>query len=68
MSAVLRLAGITVKQAESDADTLIVSTAIEIAESNGGSPVVVVGTDTYLLVMLVAFATAATDLYMMCNE
>ena len=59
--------GIIVMQAESDADTLIVSTALHMAESDCNRPVVVVGTDTDLLVMLVARATSSMDLYMMCH-
>ena len=47
------LSGIHVKQADADADTLIISTALTIAESEN-LPVIVVGTDTDLLVMLVA--------------
>ena len=43
--------GITVEQATTDAD-IFVSTALELATS--GEPVVLVGTDAYLLVMLVA--------------
>lgn len=58
-------AGVHVKQAQADADALIVSTARFLAES--GKPVVVVGTDTDLLVMLVAQATTNMDLYMMCT-
>ena len=58
LSLVLTSSGITVKQAESDADTLIVSTAFHMADgSECDQPVVVVETDTDLLVMLVARAT-----------
>ena len=60
----LNEAGVHVKQAQADADALIVSTALSLAES--GKPVVVVGTDTDLLVMLVAQATTDMDLYMLC--
>jgi len=49
---------INVKQAETDADSLIVSTALALAESED-LPVIVVGTDTDLLVMLVARATTS---------
>ena len=48
----LHAAGIDVKQAVSYADTLIVSTALRHASE--GQKVVVIGTDTDLLVMLVA--------------
>ena len=64
------LAVIRVRQAEADADTLIVSTALNsvaVAESEE-LPVVVVGTDTDLLVMLVARATTTTDIFMLCHS
>lgn len=64
LSDLLNQAGVQVKQAQADADALIVSTALSLAES--GKPVVVVGTDTDLLVMLVAQATPNMDLYMLC--
>ena len=54
-------AGVQVKQAQADADALIVSTALLLAIKP-----VVVGTDTDLLVMLVAQATTNMDLYMLC--
>lgn len=59
------MAGIRVKHAEEDADTLIVSTALAVAESEQ-VPVVVVGTD--LLVMLTARATTSTDMHMLCRS
>lgn len=59
--------GICVKQAEADADTLIISTALHVAES-AEVTVVVIGTDTDLLVMLVARATSATNVYMLCRS
>lgn len=65
LSSMLNQSGIAVKQASADADALIVSTALSLAES--GEPVVVVGTDTDLLVMLVAQATTDMDLYMLCS-
>ena len=58
-------AGIRVKQVEADADTLIVSTALALAESED-LPFVVVGTGTDLLVMLVALANSTSDVYMLC--
>ena len=61
----MRTVGIRVIQAEADADTLIVSTALTVAETEK-LPVVVVGTDTDLLVMLVARASSGTDTYMKC--
>ncbi len=59
----LHQAGVTVKQAVADADTLIVTTALDKAKC--GSKVVVVGTDTDLLVMLVARASSAMKLFML---
>lgn len=47
------------KQAEADVDTLIVSTALSTAETEQ-LPVTIVGTDTDILVMLVAWATTNT--------
>ena len=38
-----------------------------MAEAGDGSPVVVIGTDTDILVMLIARATASMNLYMLCN-
>ena len=58
-------AGIIVKQAVSDADTLIVETALQSATSSL-FPVVVVGTDTDILVMLVARSTACMHIYICC--
>ncbi|KAG1676015.1 Hydroxyacylglutathione hydrolase, mitochondrial [Nymphon striatum] len=58
-----------VKQAESDVETLIVETALQMAEvSDCNQPVVVVGNDTDLLVMLVARATSSMDIYMVCHN
>ena len=51
ISSILDQAGITVEQATTDDDTFV-SAALELAES--GEPVVLVGTDADLLVMLVA--------------
>ena len=67
LSLVLTSSGITGKQAESDADTLIVSTVFQIAEgSERDQPVVGVGTDADLLVMLLARATSYMDMLMLC--
>ena len=60
-------AGILVKQADADADRLIVSTALAVADAEQTS-VTVVGTDTDLLVMLVARASNSTDVYMLCRS
>ena len=60
----LNQADIQVKQAQADADALIVSTALSLAVS--GKTVVVVGTDTDLLVMMVSQAITNMDLYMLC--
>ena len=69
LSLVLTSSGITVKQAESDADTLIVSTAFQMAKgSERDQPVVVVGTDTDLLVMLGTYVTSSMDMFMLCHR
>jgi len=59
--------GLTIKQSIADADWLIVSTAMSVAGSEN-SPVVVVGTDTDLLVMMIAQATPIMDLYMLFGQ
>ena len=56
--------GIQVKQASGDADALIVSTVIDEA-SKGESPVVLVGNDTDLLVMLITLADPYYKISMM---
>ena len=61
----MSMSGICFQQAKADADTLIISTALRLAEKTE-VPVIVVGTDTDLLVMLVARATSSTDIYMLC--
>ena len=53
--------GVAVKEAVSDADTLIVSTALHHATE--GHPVVVIGNDTDLLVMLVARAPSNCNIF-----
>ena len=59
----LRVNTYVVHQASNDADTLIVKTAIEIAENN--VPVTVVANDTDVLVLLLYhFQTNMADLYM----
>jgi len=67
LSAKPLLTGVQVKQAEADADTLIVSTALAVAESEV-LPVVVVGTDTDLIVKMVAQATNNTEVFMLCHS
>ena len=67
LTPILKDAGIHVRQAKSDADTLIVHTALEIA-SITNSPVVVIGTDANLLAILVARATSSMNLYMLCKD
>ena len=62
LTPLLENAGIIVKQAVSDADTLIVETALQRATSSQ-FPVVVVGTDTDILVMLVARSTACMHIH-----
>ena len=53
---------IRIKQAEADASTLIVSSRVRTCA------VAVAGTDTDLLVMLVAQATTSTDMHMLCRS
>ena len=53
------MCGIHVKQAAADADTLIISEALRVAESKE-FPVVVTGTDTDLPGMLLARETPST--------
>ena len=60
--------GIMVKQVESDADTSIVQTALDRAATECDTPVVVIGTDTDLLVMPLAKATRNMNLYMLVNR
>ena len=59
-------AGIVVKQADADADSLIVSTALALAGSS--KPVVVVSTDTDILVMLGTQVVLNMDLHMLCQK
>ena len=54
-------AGIQVKQAPADADTLIVRTAIELSLT---IDVVVVGTDVDLLILLIQISFSDNHLYM----
>ena len=61
------LAGFHVRQAEADADSLIISTALTTAEIEQ-VPVIVAGSDTDLLVMLVAQAPISSEIYMLCSQ
>jgi hypothetical protein len=56
---------IRTRQAAADADRLIVETAL--SESGQSRPVVVIGTDTDLLVMLISLAPPDCDMYMLCS-
>ena len=58
------LKGITVKQAKSDADALIVSTALQTAETTQNS-VIVVGNDTDLMAILISQADPSYDNFLM---
>ena len=66
LSGMMTHAGIAVKKAVANADALIVSTAISLAEFGVPVPVVVMGTDMDLLVMLVNRAAPNMHLYMLC--
>ena len=63
----LRRAGVLVKQDPADADHLIVSTALTLAQPER-KPVFVVGTDTDLLVMLISRSSSDTDIHMLCHR
>jgi len=58
--------GIVVKQADVDADSLIVSTALALAGSS--KTVVVVSIDTDILVTLVTQLVLNMDLHMLCQK
>jgi len=62
------ICGIQVQQAEADADRLIVSSSLSLAKGSPERPVVVIETDTDLLVMLVAQATSEMAIYMSVNS
>jgi len=59
--------GISSKQAEADADSLITSTGLTLAKSEQ-RPVVIIGNDTDLLVILVSQITPEMSLYMCGNN
>ena len=63
----LRRAGVLVKQDPVDADHLIVSTALTLAQTERKA-VFVVGTDTDLLVMLISRSSSDTDIHMLCHR
>ena len=63
----LRRAGVLVKQDPVDADHLIVSTALTLAQTER-KPVFVVGTGTDLLVMLISRSSSDTDIHMLCHR
>lgn len=58
---------INTKQAEADADSLIATTGLTLARSES-KPVVVIGTDTDLLVILVSQVTPGMSMYMCGNN
>ena len=58
-------AGVLVKQDPADADHLIVSTPLTLAQTEG-EPVVVVGTDSDLLVMFISESSSDMDIHMLC--
>ena len=61
------IAGIACSQSQGDADYLTASIALAIAD-NADIPVVLVGTDTDLLVLLVANASIDQNIYMQFNS
>ena len=56
---------IKTRQAAADADRLIVET--DLSEGGYSHPVVVIGTDTDLLVMLISLTPPDCDMYMLCS-
>ena len=62
----LKHADVIVKQDRVDADHLIVSTALTLAQTERKS-VVVVGTDTDLLVMLISQCSSDMDIHTLCH-
>ena len=63
----LQRAGVLVKQDTADADHIIVSTALTLAQTER-KPVVAVGTDTDLLVMLTSQSSSDMDIHMLCHK
>ena len=64
---IFHIAGIACSQSQCDADYLTASTALAIAD-NAHIPVVLVGTDTDLLILLVANASIDQYIYMQFNS
>ena len=58
---------VLVKQDPVDADHLIVSMVLTLAQTER-KPVFVIGTDTDLLVMLISRSSSDTDLHMLCHR
>ena len=63
----LHHAGVLVKQDPADADHLIVSTALTLSQTEM-KPVVVVGTDTDVLVMLISQSFSDMDIHTLCHR
>ncbi len=63
----LQRAGVLVKQDPTDAEHLIVSTAMTLAQRER-KPVGVVGTDTDLLVMFISQSSSGMDFHMLCHR
>ena len=63
----LQHAGVIVKQDAADADHLIVSTALTLAQTER-KPVVVVGTDTDVLVILISQSSSDMDIHTLCHK
>ena len=63
----LQCAGVFVRQDPADADHLSVSTALTL-EQTERKPVVVVGTDTDVLVMLIYQSPSDMDIHTLCHR
>ena len=59
---------VLVKQDHADADHLIVSTALMTFAQTKRKPVVVVGTDTDLLVMFISQSSSNMDIHVLCHR
>ena len=55
---------LTIKQATEDADTLIIRTAIDLAEKNPHRKVVVIGTDVDLAALMIALTQENVNITM----
>lgn len=62
----LRASGITVTQHKGDADPVIVSTALDL-DDKSDDPVVVVATDTDILVLLVSESPLDNNIHLLCS-